>query len=81
MPSADIAEYIDDHFEVYSALSLMEKMSAEQQADVFGYLRPNNQQELATHMEVGVLAKLIRDMSSDERADVYAMLDVKLQIR
>lgn len=79
MPSADIAEYIDDHFEVYSALSLMEKMSAEQQADVFGYLRPNNQQELATHMEVGVLAKLIRDMSSDERADVYAMLDVKLQ--
>ena len=45
----------------------------------FGYLRPNNQEELASHMEVGVLAQLFRDMSSDERADVYALLDVKLQ--
>ena len=79
MASADVAEYIDEHFEVYNALALLEKMSAEQQADVFGYLRPNNQQELATHMEIGLLAKLFRDMSSDERADVYAMLDVKLQ--
>lgn len=79
MASADIAEYIDENFEVYSAMALMEKMSAEQQAAVFGYLRPNNQQELARHMEVGMLAKLFRDMSSDERADVYAMLNVKLQ--
>ncbi|MCC5856186.1 MAG: magnesium transporter [Idiomarina sp.] len=79
MPSADIAEFIDADFEVYRALNLLEKMPAEQQADVFGYLRPNNQQELATHMEVGLLAKLFSDMSSDERADVYAMLDIKLQ--
>ncbi|MCO4321196.1 magnesium transporter [Aliidiomarina quisquiliarum] len=79
MASADIAEYIDENFEVYSAMALMEKMAAEQQAAVFGYLRPNNQQELARHMEVGMLAKLFRDMSSDERADVYAMLNVKLQ--
>ncbi|RTE86758.1 MULTISPECIES: magnesium transporter [Gammaproteobacteria] len=79
MASADIAEYIDEHFEVYNALALLEKMTPEQQADVFGYLRPNNQQELATHMEIGLLAKLFRDMSSDERADVYAMLDLKLQ--
>lgn len=79
MASADIAEYIDENFEVYSAMALMEKMTAEQQAAVFGYLRPNNQQELARHMEVGMLAKLFRDMSSDERADVYAMLNVKLQ--
>ncbi|RUO43765.1 magnesium transporter [Aliidiomarina taiwanensis] len=79
MASADIAEYIDENFEVYGAMALMEKMSAEQQAAVFGYLRPNNQQELARHMEVGMLAKLFRDMSSDERADVYAMLNVKLQ--
>lgn len=79
MASADIAEYIDNNFEVYGAMSLMEKMSAEQQAAVFGYLRPNNQQEVARHMEVGTLARLFRDMSSDERADVYAMLDTKLQ--
>lgn len=79
MASADIAEYIDEHFEVYNALALLEKMSAEQQADVFGYLRPINQHELAAHMEIGLLAKLFRDMSSDERADVYAMLDLKLQ--
>jgi len=79
MPAADIGEYIDENFEVYEALALMEKMSPEVQAEVFGYLKPNNQQELASHMEVGLLAKLFRDMSSDERADVYTLLDVKLQ--
>ncbi|MCH8502578.1 MAG: magnesium transporter [Aliidiomarina sp.] len=79
IPAADIAEYIDQNFEVYSALALLDKMPSEQQAEVFGYLRPNNQEDLASHMEVGVLAQLFRDMSSDERADVYALLDVKLQ--
>lgn len=79
IPAADIAEYIDQNFEVYSALALLDKMPSDQQAEVFGYLRPNNQEELASHMEVGVLAQLFRDMSSDERADVYALLDVKLQ--
>lgn len=79
MPSADVAEYIDAHFEVYNTLALLDEMEAEQQAEVFGYLRPNHQQEVASHMEIGVLAKLFRDMSSDERADVYALLDVKLQ--
>lgn len=79
MASADIAEYMDENFEVYSALALMEKMSPEQQAAVFGYLRPSNQQDLAQHMEVNMLARLFRDMSPDERADVYAMLDTKLQ--
>ncbi|RUO35453.1 magnesium transporter [Aliidiomarina shirensis] len=79
IPAADVAEYIDQNFEVYSALALLDKMPSEQQAEVFGYLRPNNQEDLASHMEVGVLAQLFRDMSSDERADVYALLDVKLQ--
>lgn len=79
IPAADIAEYIDQNFEVYSALTLLDKMPSEQQAEVFGYLRPSNQEDLASHMEVGVLAQLFRDMSSDERADVYALLDVKLQ--
>ncbi|WP_194756608.1 magnesium transporter [Aliidiomarina indica] len=79
IPPADIAEYIDQNFEVYSTLTLLEKMSSEQQAEVFGYLRPQNQEQLASHMEVGVLAQLFRDMSSDERADLYALLDVKLQ--
>lgn len=79
MPSADVAEYLDEHFEVYNTLALMEMMEASQQAEVFGYLRPNHQQELASHMELSLLAKLFRDMSSDERADVYALLDLKLQ--
>lgn len=79
MPSADVAEYLDEHFEVYNTLALMELMDAEQQAEVFGYLRPSHQQELASHMELGLLAKLFQDMSSDERADVYALLDIKLQ--
>lgn len=79
MPAADIAGFIDENFEIYESLALMDKMSPEVQAEVFGYLRPNNQQVLASHMEVGLLAKLFRDMSSDERADVYALLDVKLQ--
>lgn len=79
MPSADVAEYLDEHFEVYNTLVLLDKMSSSQQAEVFGYLRPSHQQEVATHMELGVLAKLFNDMSSDERADVYALLDVKLQ--
>lgn len=79
MPSADVAEYIDEHFEVYNALALLDQMEAEQQAEVFGYLRANHQHEIATHMEIGVLAKLFRDMSSDERADLYALLDIKLQ--
>src|SRR5690554_650790 len=79
MRSADVAEYIDEHFEVYSALALLDQMEPEQQAQVFGYLRPTHQQEIASHMEIGVLAKLFRDMSSDERVDVYALLDIKLQ--
>ncbi|RUO27047.1 magnesium transporter [Aliidiomarina minuta] len=79
MPSADVAEYMDEHFEVYSTLTLMQLLEPAQQAEVFGYLRPNNQQEIASHMEVGLLAQLFRDMSSDERADVYALLDIKLQ--
>ncbi|TRW48659.1 magnesium transporter [Aliidiomarina halalkaliphila] len=79
IPPADIAEYIDQNFEVYSTLALLEKMSSEQQAEVFGYLRPQNQEQLASHMEVAVLAQLFRDMSPDERADLYALLDVKLQ--
>lgn len=79
MPSADVAEYLDEHFEVYNTLALMELMDAEQQAEVFGYLRPAHQQELASHMELSLLAKLFQDMSSDERADVYALLDIKLQ--
>ncbi|RAJ93585.1 magnesium transporter [Aliidiomarina maris] len=79
MPSADVAEYIDEHFEVYNTLTLLDLMEAEQQAEVFGYLRPAHQQEVASHMEISVLAKLFVDMSSDERADVYSLLDVKLQ--
>ena len=79
IPAADVAEYIDQNFEVYSALALLDKMPSEQQAEVFGYLRPSNQEDLASHMEIGVLAQLFRDMSSDERADVYSLLDVKLQ--
>ena len=79
MPSADVAEYLDEHFEVYNTLVLLDKMNPEQQAEVFGYLRPNHQQDVASHMELSVLAKLFRDMSSDERADVYALLDTKLQ--
>lgn len=79
IPAADVAEYIDQNFEIYSALALLDKMPSEQQAEVFGYLRPSNQEDMASHMEVGVLAQLFKDMSSDERADVYALLDVKLQ--
>ncbi|MCH8493284.1 MAG: magnesium transporter [Idiomarina sp.] len=79
IPAADVAEYIDQNFEIYSALALLDKMPSEQQAEVFGYLRPTNQEDMASHMEVGVLAQLFKDMSSDERADVYALLDVKLQ--
>lgn len=79
LPPADIADYIDSHFEVYAALALLDKMTAAQQAKVFGYLRPHHQQEVASHMEVSLLATLFRDMSADERADVYALLDVKLQ--
>lgn len=79
MRSADVAEYIDAHFEVYNTLALLDQMEPDQQAQVFGYLRPAHQQEIASHMEIGVLAKLFRDMSSDERADVYALLDIKLQ--
>ena len=79
MPSADVAEYLDEHFEVYNTLVLLDKMNPEQQAEVFGYLHPTHQQDVASHMELSVLAKLFRDMSSDERADVYALLDTKLQ--
>jgi magnesium transporter len=79
IPAADVAEYIDQNFEIYSALALLDKMPSEQQAEVFGYLRPTNQEDMASHMEVGVLAQLFKNMSSDERADVYALLDVKLQ--
>lgn len=79
MPSADVAEYMDEHFEIYDTLALMELIEPARQAEVFGYLRPNHQQELASHMELGLLAQLFRDMSSDERADVYAQLDIKLQ--
>lgn len=78
-PSADVAEYVDEHFEVYNTLVLLDKMSPQQQAEVFGYLRPPHQQEVASHMELSVLAKLFRDLPSDERADVYALLDIKLQ--
>lgn len=78
-PSADVAEYVDEHFEVYNTLALLDKMNPQQQAEVFGYLRPLHQQEVASHMELSVLAKLFRDLPSDERADVYALLDIKLQ--
>jgi len=79
LPAADIADEIDMHFDIYPVLALLDKMSAELQAEVFGYLEPKHQLALASHMELGLLSKLFRDMSSDERADVFALLDIKLQ--
>ncbi|GGX83421.1 magnesium transporter MgtE [Litchfieldella qijiaojingensis] len=77
--AADIAEILegileedDDASTVFSLLNLL---SIERRANVYGYLPAEAQEELAEAMSDETLLALFEEMGSDERADLFNLLD------
>ncbi|WP_148252337.1 magnesium transporter [Aidingimonas lacisalsi] len=69
---SDIAEEDEDRQTVFS---LLESLSIERRANVFGYLSGDLQAELADLMADDRLLVLLEEMSGDERADLFNVLD------
>lgn len=77
--AADIAEILEDIIEedddTTSVFSLLNLLSVERRANVFGYLSAELQEDLAEAMSDETLLALFEEMSSDERADLFNLLD------
>ncbi|EPC00740.1 magnesium transporter [Litchfieldella anticariensis FP35 = DSM 16096] len=76
--AADIAEILEDILEEDDAttvFSLLNLLSIERRANVYGYLPAELQEELAEAMSDETLLALFEEMSSDERADLFNLLD------
>lgn len=71
---ADIASLLE-HMDPEDALLAMRQLDREDQAQVFGYLRPSVQVTMAQRMSREELAKLMAAMSHDDRVDLYKALD------
>lgn len=70
---ADVASLLEA-MEPEDALLAMRQLDREDQAEVFGYLRPAAQVDLATRMSREELARLMAAMSHDERVDLFKAL-------
>ncbi|GHC28816.1 magnesium transporter [Aidingimonas halophila] len=68
---SDIAEEDEDQPTVFA---LLESLSLERRANVFGYLSSDLQAELAELMPDDRLLLLLEEMSGDERADLFNVL-------
>ncbi|MBP7003152.1 magnesium transporter [Amaricoccus sp.] len=75
---ADIASLFE-HMEPEDALLAMRQLDREDQAEVFGYLKPSAQVVMAEKMSREELARLMAAMSHDDRVDFYKALDPKAQ--
>ncbi|MBP7240611.1 magnesium transporter [Amaricoccus sp.] len=75
---ADIASLFE-HMEAEDALLAMRQLDREDQAAVFGYLKPSAQVTMAEKMSREELARLMAAMSHDDRVDFYKALDPKAQ--
>jgi magnesium transporter len=67
---ADLARFLDDlnPDQVWVVLDLL---PLQDQAELFGYLHPDMQVELAECAPRGKLARVVTEMNSDERADLF----------
>lgn len=74
MQAADIAEFVR-HDEPGVTLALFEHLSPEDRAEVFGYLEPEHQLQIAQELDDKRLAQLLSNMSSDESADFFNLLE------
>ncbi len=75
---ADVASLLE-HMAAEDALIAMRQLGLQDQAEVFGYLRPSAQVVMAEKMSREELAKLMAAMSHDERVDLYKALDPRAQ--
>jgi magnesium transporter len=75
---ADIASLFE-RLEPDDALLAMRQLDRQDQAEVFGYLRPAAQVTMAEKMSRAELAALMAAMSHDERVDFYKALDPQAQ--
>ena len=72
--AAQIGEWPIDH-----ALAVLALLPIQRQADLFGYLEPDEQLELTERLPEEHLARLFTAMNADERADLFAELPVVTQ--
>jgi magnesium transporter len=75
---ADLARFLDDlnPDQVWAVLDLL---PLQDQAELFGYLHPDMQVELAECAPRGKLARVVTEMNSDERADLFNELSDEQQ--
>lgn len=75
--AADLAEFIEhtSSEEDNSGLTLLQSLSVENQAKVFGYINPDMQLVLARLIPRKELVNIVTRMSADERADFFNILD------
>ncbi|QIZ77815.1 magnesium transporter [Ferrimonas lipolytica] len=78
MHAADFALAVDE-FDAPLAAKLLDLLSLPDHADVFGYLDPQNQADIAESMPRNELAALFSQMESDERADLFNQLSKEQQ--
>ena len=74
----DIASLLE-HLGREDALLAMRQLDRQDQAEVFGYLRPSAQVTMAEQMSREELARLMAAMSHDDRVDFFKALDPKAQ--
>src|SRR5690349_517930 len=70
---ADIATAFAE-FNVDTVNTLLRSLPVPARTDVFGYLEPGRQHELAERLSRSELAELFLHMSADERADLFKQL-------
>ncbi|MFP4629717.1 MAG: magnesium transporter [Desulfohalobiaceae bacterium] len=75
---ADAAQVLE-LFDSYLASSLIQKLDLENQAQIFNYLSPSMETQLAFALGRKELARIIGAMSHDERADLFNRLSQEQQ--
>ena len=69
----DVATYIDE-LEPEEAQALILSLPLMRRVEIFGYLHPETQIELAQNLERNQLAEIVSEMDSDDRADLFNRL-------
>jgi magnesium transporter len=76
--SADLANFIGG-LEPQDAWRVLDLLSVDRQAEVFGYLHADVQVDLAESVSRNKLARIVTEMNSDERADLFNQLSDEQQ--
>ncbi|GAB4155128.1 MAG: magnesium transporter [Planctomycetota bacterium] len=69
----DVAEALS-HFEPSDALKVLKMLPLDVQVDIFPYLDPEMQEQLALLMPLSELSRLFSELPSDDRADLFKSL-------